>query len=215
MENKFSFADSGENAIESSQDSFQMGGPQGLWRDLHTLSQDILSNYNRKIMAQAVSRGNSRDPSPRDACDTKSGTVVSKATFDYADRGSDGGDVPLLGGFKEGSELQVNHLSEEGQYSFPLIPDITLDQIVAMTERNIRGADTSIDSLNSQDPQRAVLKPTARLTVQDNVNGKDEEIENIENDYELSCSKEDDSGFGMLVQRLLPLALAMKMRAST
>ena len=31
--------------------------------------------------------------------------------------------------------------------------------------------------------------------MQDNVNGKDEEIENIENDYELSCSKEDDSGF--------------------
>ena len=59
----------------------------------------------------------------------------------------------------------------------------------------MRGVDTSFDSLNLQDPQRSVLKPIARLPVQADLKEEDQEIVNIEEENELSCSKEEDSGF--------------------
>ena len=193
LETKFSFEDSDESAAETSQDSFQMGGPATLWRELHTLAHDILSSYNDKLMTQAVSRGNSRDPSPRNG-DTAAAMAASTGSFGaYIRLSSESGDMPLLGA---STESLRSHVSGAQQHSSAFAASTTLDQIVAMAERDMQGVDTSFDSLNSQEsPKRSVLKPIARLPAQASLDDEGQEIEDIVGEPELSCSKEEDSGF--------------------
>ncbi len=199
LESKFSFTDSDKCDADTSQDSFLMGGPSPLWRDLHSLTHDILSSYNNKLMAQAVSRGNSRDPSPRNVCSTEKGTAASTGSFlhlhDYARLSNESRDMPHIGASTESMASHLSVATAERQLSARLAEDTTLDQIVAMAERDMKGVDTSFDSLNSQETRLSMLKPVAKLPMQASLDEEGLEIENIHEEPELSCSKEEDSGF--------------------